>query len=349
MSRMAILACFGAAFIPSVALAQATAPGAKGAAAAAAAQDGSAEMTTATFGDWQLRCRNPAAATGGQPAAQRSCEVVQSVVIQGQSAPFAQLAFGKAPPACEGTAEWYRQLWRCSRNFALVADVTVATLGGGLKVKQKLTGRLADALSELYFVACALKRYEDDGRPQSDLKIVAMVAQNGLHRFEEALLGTVDNFPVAPVRWVLRWLVFPFGRVFRPASDRLGHEVVRLVTVPGEVRDRLTRHIYVSTDVNDPTGLLEVTLAKVVAAEEAEKKLERAVRAGTVLRFHGNDWIGDAAAKGVLTAEEAKLLAEVEALTAKVIAVDHFDPAEVKPHYMSLGHNSREARDIAAE
>lgn len=99
MSRMAILACFGAAFIPSVALAQATAPGAKGAAAAAAAQDGSAEMTTATFGDWQLRCRNPAAATGGQPAAQRSCEVVQSVVIQGQSAPFAQLAFGKAPPA----------------------------------------------------------------------------------------------------------------------------------------------------------------------------------------------------------------------------------------------------------
>ena len=257
--------------------------------------------------------------------------------------------FGKAPPACEGTAEWYRQLWRCSRNFALLADVTVATLGGGLKVKQKLTGRLADALSELYFVACALKRYEDDGRPQSDLKIVAMVAQNGLHRFEEAMLGTIENFPVAPVRWVLRWLVFPFGRVFRPASDRLGHEVVRLATAPGEVRDRLTRHIYVSKDVNDPTGLLEVTLEKVVAAEEAERKLERAIRAGTVLRFHGNDWIGDAAAKGVLTADEAKLLAEVEALTAKVIAVDHFDPAELKPNYVSLGHNSREARDIAAE
>ena len=35
-------------------------------------------------------------------------------------------------------------------------------------------------------------------------------------------------------------------------------------------------------------------------------------------------------------------------LTAKVIAVDHFDPAELKPHYTSLGHNSREARDIAA-
>ena len=30
-----------------------------------------------------------------------------------------------------------------------VADLTVASLGGSLKTKQKLSGRLADALSEL--------------------------------------------------------------------------------------------------------------------------------------------------------------------------------------------------------
>ena len=31
-----------------------------------------------------------------------------------------------------------------------VADMTVVTLGGGLKMKQKITGRMADALVELY-------------------------------------------------------------------------------------------------------------------------------------------------------------------------------------------------------
>ncbi len=67
---------------------------------------------------------------------------------------------------------------------------------------------------------------------------------------------------------------------------------------PGEVRDRLTRYIYVSKDPDDPTGLLEVTLKKVVAAEEAEKKLERAIRAGTLRRYHGIDWIGEAMAQG---------------------------------------------------
>jgi acyl-CoA dehydrogenase len=256
--------------------------------------------------------------------------------------------FGRVPDQAYGTADWYRQLWRQSRNFALVADLTVATLGGGLKTKQKITGRLADALSELYLLACVLKRYEDDGRPANDRHIVAFAAQNGLYRFQRALLGAVDNFPVAPVRWLLSWIVFPTGARLKPAPDWLGHKIVSLVLEPGEVRDRLTRHIYISKDVNDATGLLEVTLEKVIRAEEVEKKLDRAIRQGVIRRYHGIDWIGDARAKGVITESEAQLLHEVEALTARVIAVDHFDPAEVKPNYMTAGHNARLAMKPAA-
>jgi acyl-CoA dehydrogenase len=42
-------------------------------------------------------------------------------------------------------------------------------------------------------------------------------------------------------------------------------------------------------------------------------------------------------------------LREVEDLTSRVIAVDHFDPAEVKPNYADVGHNSRAGRGLAAE
>ena len=257
--------------------------------------------------------------------------------------------FGHVPEKAYGTAEWYRQLWRSSRNFALVADLTVAVLGGGLKTKQKITGRLADALSELYLLSCVLKRYEDDGKPANDRHIVALTARNALFRFQEALRGTIDNFPSTPVRWLMRAAAFPFGAHYKPAPDWLGHKCVELVLTPGEVRDRLTRFIYISQNPNDPTGLLEVTFAKVVAAEIAEKKLDRAVRAGQVRRVHGTDWIGDAAKLGVVTDEEARLLREVEALTARVIAVDHFDPAEVRPHYMTPGHNARAVQSAAAE
>jgi acyl-CoA dehydrogenase len=257
--------------------------------------------------------------------------------------------FARAPKHVPDASLVYRQLSRQSRNFALVADLTVGLLGGGLKVKQKLTGRLADALSELYLTACVLKRFEDDGSPPADKPIVALAAQNGLWRFEQALSGTIDNFPVLWARILMRVLVYPFGRHYKPASDRLASVVARLASQPSEVRDRLTRHIFISDDANDPTGILEVTLSKVIAAEPAERKLEKAIRAGTIRRYHGIDWIGQAAVKGIISETEAAQLREVEVLVSRVIAVDHFDPAEVRPNYAQVGHNSRPAGVAAAE
>jgi acyl-CoA dehydrogenase len=208
---------------------------------------------------------------------------------------------------------------------------------------------MADALSELYMLAATLKRFEDDGHPEGDEAIVELAARNALHRFQEAMAGTIDNFPAVWVRPLMRLVVFPLGRPFKSAPDELGHRIARRVLEPGEARERLTRDIFVSRDVKDPTGLLEVTLEKVVAAEPAEKKLEKAIRDGVVHRYHGVDWFAEAVGKGVITAEEADRLREVEGLVARVIAVDHFDPAELKPNYTSLGHNIRAVEPLAAE
>ena len=246
--------------------------------------------------------------------------------------------FANAPSDAGRTAGWYRQLWRASRTFAFVADITVAMLGGGLKTKQRITGRMADALSELYLLSCVLKRYEDDGRILADMPFVELAARNGLHRFQTAIAGAIDNFPIAPARWLMRFVAFPLGARLRPASDSLARKAVALVLEPGDARDRLTREIFVSHDVNDPVGLLEHTLPKVVAAEEAQRKLERAVRKGEVKRYHGRDWISEAMGKGIVTEAEAIQLREVEDLTARVIAVDHFDPDEVKPNFRVLSN-----------
>jgi len=258
-------------------------------------------------------------------------------------------AFVSAPDGALRMSHWYRQLGRACRSFAFVADLTVALLGGGLKIKQKITGRMADALSELYMLSATLKRYDDDGRPAGDEHIVELAAQNALYRFQEAIAGVVDNFPVRWARPFMRLVVFPLGRRWKPASDALAHDVAKDALQPGDVRDRLTRHIFVSKDVNDPTGLLEVALEKVIAAEPIEKKLEKAIRDGVVRRYHGTDWFAEAETKGVLTAAEAEQLREIERLVARVIAVDHFDPAELKPNYATLGHNARGAEKLAAE
>ncbi|RST87917.1 invasion protein [Aquibium carbonis] len=59
-------------------------------------------VTTATFGDWLLRCvRQPApAGEAGQKSDRltaQTCEVVQTIKVQGQAQPIAQLAIGRLP------------------------------------------------------------------------------------------------------------------------------------------------------------------------------------------------------------------------------------------------------------
>jgi acyl-CoA dehydrogenase len=261
-------------------------------------------------------------------------------------------AFTTRPSNTGDVTYWWRQLARAARSFALVADVTVVLLGGGLKVKQKITGRMADALAELYLLSAILKRYDDDGRPAPDRKVVDYCAQNCLHRFDVALRGVVDNFPVRWAAWTMKPLVLPYG-VRRPARDKHGKDIVRLAMKPSTFRDRLTRDIYTSTDPSDRIGLLEATLAKAIACEEAEKKLERAIRKGEVKRLYNTDWIKDAKNKGILSADEARELAELRDMTARVVAVDDFAAADLKRedrNPQSGGEDlSRTAQHIAAE
>ena len=254
--------------------------------------------------------------------------------------------FASVPPKSYATARWYRQLARGSRNFALMADLCVALLGGGLKVRQKTTGRMADALSELYLLSCMLKRFEDDGKPSSDRQIMNYCAQNALYRFQQSLKGTIDNFPVKMARPLMRILVLPLGARFKPAEDMAGKKLVKMVLQPGDVRDRLTRYIFVSHDPDDATGILEYTMPKVIEAEEVEKKIERAIRKGEIRRYHGIDWIGDAVEKNIISDNEAGLVREVEELVAKVIAVDHFAADEVKPHYQTSSNQDKKSKKV---
>ncbi len=241
--------------------------------------------------------------------------------------------FASQPDNQTQTAHWYQQLDRSAKSFAFITDITVGILAGSLKRKQKISGRLADALSELYFLSTILKRFEDDGCLQEDLIFVDYCAQNCLYRFQTALSGVIENFPVKAVRLLLRSVIFPLGARRKPASDYAGHTIVKAASAPGAIRDRLTRHMFVSHDTDDITGILEHTLLKVVAVEELTKKVEKAVRKGVLSRHHNNDWFEEAVNKGVLTTVEAKQLKELEHLIDKVISVDDFDAQEVIPHY----------------
>jgi len=220
---------------------------------------------------------------------------------------------------------WYRQLSRASASFAAAADVALLALGGALKRKEKLSGRFADVLSELYLGSCALKRFEDDGRPDADRALVEWNLERSLARIDDSLAGIVHNLPVRQLAFPLRCILFPFTGKRRPPSDRLGHRVASVLLEPGDARERLCRGMFVSRDAHDVTGCLEDALTRTVAVDPLERALRDAVRSGTI------ENVGDldkAVAENIVTARDAQEVREAREATARAIAVDDFDHEE---------------------
>ena len=249
------------------------------------------------------------------------------------------VSFGRFASSPDKTApemaKWYRQLARYSQSFALVGDWTVAFLGGDLKRKQRLSGRMADILSDLYLLSAVLRRYEDEGKIAEDKPLVDAIARDHLYAIEQGFAGVFQNFPNPVLRWLMRILVFPLGRHRKPASDRETYRFARAVLRPGAFRDRLTMGTYVSTDPKDVTGVLEDAMIKVTKAEDIEAKFVRAVKKGIVERRLDRDAITDAVAAGVIDEAEAATLRLADVATDRVIKVDDFEFDELAAKQLS--------------
>lgn len=231
--------------------------------------------------------------------------------------------FARAPHT--PTAAWYRQLTRLSAAFAFIADAALALLGGELKRREKLSGRFADALTELYLASAVLKRWEDEGRPIEDRALVDYCLAQGTQVIEARLHDILLNFPSRPLGWLLRRWLFPLGRRCHAPSDRLSHDVARQLLQPGDTLERLSAGLYLSRNRHEATGALEYAFRLVSESKPLARRLQEAVKAG-----HIDEASPEAGLRaGILTAAEAQLMREAAVAVREVIAVDDFSHEEM--------------------
>src|SRR6266581_779158 len=171
------------------------------------------------------------------------------------------------------TRRYYQKVTRFSSAFAFLSDVSMLVLGGGLKRREKLSARLGDVLSCLYLVSAALKRYECQGRQAADLPLLEWSVWDAMFKAQNAIEGVISNYPSRLVAWFLRRIIFPRGRDYVVPSDRLGHEVARILIAPSAAGDRLTAGAYVAKSETDPLGCLEAALEAAIEAEAVEQKI----------------------------------------------------------------------------
>jgi acyl-CoA dehydrogenase len=223
----------------------------------------------------------------------------------------------------------FGRLSRLSAAFALTSEAAMATLGGTLKRRERLSGRLADALAHLYLASAALKRFVDEGQLERDLPLVRWSCASAFYEAESALAGVLDNLPNRLAAGLTRFAVFPRGLAHQPPSDRLSAKVARSLLEDRSLRLAMTSDVYVPPASEGSLGRLEAAYAKVVAAEPVDRKIKDAVRARRVPpHLSGDALVLAAVAAGAITEDERHVWREADAARRDAIQVDAFPAKE---------------------
>jgi acyl-CoA dehydrogenase len=236
------------------------------------------------------------------------------------------------------TAPYFRQMTRMCSAFSFSSDLVLILLGGKFKFKEKLSGRLADALIHLYLGSAVLKRYEDDDRPEEDLPLLRWAMDDSLYTIQQSLQGVFDNFPVPGMGWLIRWIVFPLGSPYAPPSDRLGKAVAGLLLNENDSRDRLTSGVYIS-DEDDASGKVHTAFHLVINSCKAENAVRNALKEPLTYANH-RELVQKAVETGVITEEQATMVRLAQEASRAVIEVDDFPHSELEGFKESLKGNS---------
>lgn len=218
-----------------------------------------------------------------------------------------------------------------STLLATVTDVSLLMLGGHLKRKEQLSGRLGDVLSHLYMGMSVVKYYCDQGKPQEDWPFVQWVLQSCLNRIQQAFKGIFQNFPVPGVGHAMSVAFLTFKWSCDPPSDELSQQVAQGVMQNGDLRKRLTQFCFVSQQKTQGTRGVEHAFEQMAVILPLETRIQQAIRNGTLNPTPCVQTLVAAAQEAqVISAQEANTLIDFYLAQDEAIQVDEFLNDELK-------------------
>ena len=228
-------------------------------------------------------------------------------------------------------AAYYRRLAWSSASFAIMSDIAMASLGGALKLKEKITGRFADILSSMYLGFAVLSRFEAEGRRKEDLPFVHFSMQYLFLQIQQAFDGIFGNMSVPGLSWLfqgpVRWWS-QLNSLSAGVSDKISHKVASLIQEDSEQRNRMTEGIYYPTRDGEALKRLEVAFKTIKSAESIELKIRQALKSKKIPKAKGMKLVEEALKANIITQVEAGTLKKAEELRFDAITVDDFSQEE---------------------
>ncbi|SHE95863.1 acyl-CoA dehydrogenase [Fodinibius roseus] len=230
-------------------------------------------------------------------------------------------------PVDGAASAYYKKLSWASASFAFLADVALGSYGGGLKIKEKISGRFADILSWMYLATTTLRRYDAEGQHEEDRIFFEWAMQYAFAQIQEAFDAIYREIQVPGLSWLFRGPIALWSRMNRIGTmpaDALGHRVAQAMQKPGRQRDRLTDGIYLPEDKNQAMGRYDYALQALADAEAVYKKIYKATKKKELPKTQPRFVIDEALEKGIISSDEAELIREAENARLDLVEVDEF-------------------------
>lgn len=233
-----------------------------------------------------------------------------------------------ATPDCHPQMKiYFRRMSWTSATFALLSDIAMGVLGGTLKMKEKITGRFADILANMYIATAILRRFEAEGRREEDLAFAHYSLKLCMAEIQKGFDGIFDNLKIPGMRWFFKGWIGAWSRINSlgsQASDGWSHAISAAMMKEGGVRDRLTDGIFMPKDRSQQLARLEYAFSVSLRSETAEKKIKKAIRDGVLPKKKSHLLLDEARGKNIISEDELKLMKECDTVRYDAILVDDF-------------------------
>ncbi|HVE44421.1 MAG TPA: acyl-CoA dehydrogenase [Gammaproteobacteria bacterium] len=227
---------------------------------------------------------------------------------------------------------YFQQATRFCSALAFFSDVSMLCYGGNLKRKESISARLGDVLSYLYLLSAVLKHYENQGKQSEDLALVKYASLHCLFEIQESFDGLIRAFPYRTIAWLLKVMIFPWGQRFSKPNDKIKHKVAQILLNPSASRDRLAEGAFLTAVPQNSLADVQDALLKVIASEPIEKIIRAAVKEEKITGYTLREQAQAAFDTNIISHEQFHLYLAADEARSKVIAVDDFDPDELKSH-----------------
>ncbi|MDV2078677.1 acyl-CoA dehydrogenase [Marinobacter xestospongiae] len=240
------------------------------------------------------------------------------------------LGLGRAEVPFDNASRRYAQgVARFSAAFGLCSDAAMTTLGSELKMRELISARLGDMLSNLYLASMVLKHWYETQPVEGEKEVMQYSLELLLNRTETALEEFLQNLPNRAVAVALRAVTLPLGRRWdRPHDDR-ARALARAISTDTPVRGKLLAGVWTTAGndaVDNPVARYNDLLKDYSKAEGLYRKVTKAYAKGELPMdaLHPEERVEAALKAELISTEEAEFMRAYEANVLDLLSVDDF-------------------------